>query len=172
MYARRYGGTIASRFGSPYAAQVVGVSSCRREEIVKTAGAHLLFEDGMGGVLEGLHACGESGGDVFGFVVEEEDVFRWGLKAISCVLIDLRFGLGAIDGVRPGVMVEGLDPCVARAESGFHGIGHVGEDAGADAGALEFVDPGEHGRVESGPEIGVCGDELAELIGSDDDAGA
>ena len=124
----------------------------------------------MCGVLDGLHAGCDCSGDVFRFVVDKENIFGRSLEALGGVLVDLRLGLGAIDGVGPGVVVEGLDPCVAGTEPGLHGVGHVGEDAGADAGALELVDPGEHGRVEGGPEVGVGGDELSELCGGDDDA--
>ncbi len=106
----------------------------------------------MVGVLDGLHAGVEGGGDVFGLVVDEEDVFGRSLEAFGGVLVDLGLGLGAVDGVGPGVVVEGFDPGVTGAETGFHGVGHVGEDAGADAGALELFDPGEHGWVEGGPE--------------------
>ena len=119
---------------------------------------HLLLEGWVSGVLDGLHAGGEGSGDVLGSVVEEEDVFGRGLEALGGVVVDLRFGLGEIDGMGPGVVIEGFDPSVAGAKACFHGVGHVGEDAGGDAGALELGDPGEHGWVEGGPEVGVGGD--------------
>ena len=119
---------------------------------------HLLLEGWVSGVLDGLHAGGEGGGDVLGSVVEEEDVFGRGLKALDGVQVDLGLGLGEIDGVGPGVVVEGFDPGMAGAEASFHSVGHVGEDAGGDAGALELSDPGEHGWVKGGPVFGVGGD--------------
>ena len=133
---------------------------------------HLLLEGWVSGVLDGLHAGGEGGGDVLGSVVEEEDVFGRSLQALGGVIVDLGLGLGEIDGVGPGVVVEGFDPGVAGAEASFHGVGHVGEDARGDAGALELRDPGEHGWVEGGPVFGVGGDQVGELLGREDDARA
>ena len=57
-------------------------------------------------------------------------------------------------------------------EAGRHGVGHVGEDAGADAGALETLRPVDHGEVELGPEVDVGGDEVGELSRVEGDAGA
>ena len=116
--------------------------------MVEAAVAHLLFEGVVRGVLDGLHAGGESGGDVFGFVVDEEDIFRGGLKAFDCVAVDGLFGLGEVEGVGPGVMVEGVEPEVLCEEAGGHGVADVGEDAGADAGLLKALREFEHGRVE------------------------
>ena len=109
---------------------------------------HLLLEGGVSGVLDGLHADGEGGFDVFGSVVDEEDVGGWGAETFGGVEVDGGFGLGEIEGVGPGVVVEGVDPGVAGAEACLHGVGHVGEDAGADAGALEALGPVEHGGIE------------------------
>jgi hypothetical protein len=72
--------------------------------------------------------------------------------------------------VGPGVVVEGVDPGVAGAKACLHGVGHVGQDAGADAGALETLCPFEHGRIELRPQVGVGGDERGELIGGEDDS--
>ena len=102
--------------------------------------------------MDGLHADGEGGFDVFGAVVEEEDVCGRGLEAFGGVEVDGGFGFGEVEGVGPGVVVEGFDPGVAGAEAGLHGVGHVGEDAGGDAGSLETLCPVEHGWVEGGPE--------------------
>ena len=135
----------------------------------KAAGLHLVFEGGVVGVLDGLHAGGDGGGDVFGTVVDEEDVFGWGGEAFGGVAVDFGLGLGEVEGVGPGVVVEGFDPGVASAESGLHGIGHVGEDAGTNTGALEALDPVDHGRVELAPEIGIGVDEGGELVGREDD---
>jgi hypothetical protein len=135
----------------------------------ETAGAHLLLEGGVVGVLDGLHADGECGGYVFGAVVDEEDVGGRSGEAFGGVEVDSGFGLGEVEGVRPGVMVEGFYPGMAGAEAGFHGIGHVGEDSGADAGALEALDPIEHGRIDEAPEVGVGVDEGGELVGGEDD---
>jgi len=38
---------------------------------------HLVLEGVVRGVADGLHANGEGGFDVFGFVVYEEDVGGW-----------------------------------------------------------------------------------------------
>jgi hypothetical protein len=133
---------------------------------------HVVLEGGVVVVFDGLHAGGECGVDVLGLVVDEEDVFRWGLQALGGVAVDCGFGFGDVEGVGPGVVVEGFDPGVAGAESGLHGAGHVGEDAGADAGALEALDPVEHRWVEGGPHVRVGCHEIAELGGGDDDAGA
>jgi len=131
---------------------------------------HVLLEGVMSRVLDGLHADSESGVDVFGLVVDEEDVGGWGVEAFGCVEVDGGLGLRKIHGVGPGVVVEGFDPVVAGAKACLHGVGHVGQDASADAGALQALDPLEHGWVELAPEIGVGVDEPAELCGSEDDA--
>ncbi len=109
---------------------------------------HLLFEGLLGCVLDGLHADGVGGFDVFGAVVEEEDVGGWCVEALGGVEIDGRFGFGETEGVGPGVVVEGFDPGMTGAEAGFHGVGHVGEDASADAGAAKIFGPFEHGWIE------------------------
>ncbi len=83
----------------------------------------------------------------------------WGAEAFGGVVVDFGLGLGEVEGVGPGVVVEGFDPGVTGAETGFHGVGHVGEDAGAHAGALEALGPVDHGGVELGPEVGVGVDE-------------
>jgi hypothetical protein len=121
----------------------------------------------VGGVLDGLHAGGEGGFDVFGAVVDEEDVSGWGLETFGGVAVDGWLGLGEVEGVRPGVVVEGFDPGMEGAETGLHGVGHVGEDADADAGALETLRPVDHGRVELAPVLDVGGYELVELVGCD-----
>ena len=69
------------------------------------------------------------------------------------------------------MVVEGFDPGVAGAEAGFHGVGHVGEDAGADAGALERWTQSSMGGLRW-TRVGVGGDEGGELVGGEDDAGA
>ena len=143
----------------------------RFEEGGEAAGAHLLLEGGVVGILDGLHSGGEGGGDVFGAVVDEEDVGGGGGHAFGGVAVDGGFRLGDVEDVRPGVVVEGLDPGMAGAEAGLHGVAHVGEDAGADAGALEAVDPVEHGRIELAPEVNVGGDEGGELRGGEGDPG-
>ena len=135
------------------------------EEGVEAAGVHVLLEGGVSGVVDGLHADGEGGFDVFRAVVDEEDVGRWGAEAFGGVEIDGGFGFEKVEGVGPGVVVEGFDPKVAGAEACLYGVGHVGQDAGADAGALEALRPFEHGRVELRPEVGVGGDEFGELCG-------
>ena len=135
----------------------------------EAAGTHLLLEGEVVGVLDGLHANGEGCGDVFGAVVDEEDVFGRGGEAFGCVAIDFGFGFGEVEGVGPGVVVEGFYPGVAGAEACFHCVGHVGEDAGADAGVLETLDPVEHGRVDEAPEVGVGVDEGGELSRREDD---
>ncbi len=133
---------------------------------------HLALKGGVVGVLDGLHPGGECGVDVFDLVVDEEDVGGRGAHAFGGVAVDRRFGLGEVHGVRPGLMVEGLDPLMTRAEAKLHGVGHVGEDAGADACALETLNPVEHRRVEGGPVVGVGVDEGGELVGREDGASA
>ena len=120
---------------------------------------HLVLEGGVVAVLDGLHAGGDSCDDVFWLVVDEENVGVWGAKAFGSVVVDFGLGLGEVEGVRPCVVVEGFDPMVSGAETGFHGVGHVGEDAGADAGSLETLSPVDHGDVELSPEVGVGVDE-------------
>ena len=125
----------------------------------------------MRGVLDGLHADGVGGFDVFGFVVEEEDVGRWGAQALGGMEVNGGFGFGEVDGVRPDVVGEFVDPAVAGAKAGFHRARHVGEDAGGDARLLKTARPGEHGWVEGGPVVDVCGDESGELPGCEDRVG-
>ena len=126
---------------------------------------HLVHEGCVGGVEDGLHADGEGGFDVLGAVVEEEDVCGRGAEAFGRVEIDGGFGFEKVEAVGPGVVIEGLDPKVTGAEACLYGVGHVGQDAGADAGALEALRPFEHGGVELRPEVGVGGDEFGELGG-------
>ena len=52
-----------------------------------------------------------------------------------------------------------------------HGVADVGEDAGADAGALEGLCPVDHGEVELAPEIGVGVDEGIDLGRGEVEAG-
>ena len=108
---------------------------------------HLLLECGVGGVVDGLHADGEGGFDVFGFVIEEEDVCDWGAEAFGGVEVDGGLGFGEVETVGPCVVIEGFDPLVTRSEAGLHGIGHIGEDSGGDAGSLKALHPVEHGEV-------------------------
>ena len=121
--------------------------------------------------MDGLHADGEGGFDVFRAVVEEEDVCGRGLEAFGRVEVDGGFGFGEIDGVRPGVVGEFVDPGVAGAEARLHGAGHVGEDAGGDARLLKTARPGEHEWVEGGPLVDVGCDESGELLGCEDRVG-
>jgi len=132
---------------------------------------HLLLEGGVGGVLDRLHADGESGFDVFEFVIEEEDVCRCGVEAFGGVEVDGGLGFGKVQVVGPGVVGEFVDPAIAGAEAGLHGAGHVGEDAGGEASLLKGVRPGEHRRIEGGPVIDVCGDESGKLLGGEDSVG-
>jgi hypothetical protein len=140
--------------------------------MIEAAVVHLLLEGVMRRVQDGLHADGESGFDVFSAVVDKEDVFGWGVEAFCGVEVDGGLGFGEVEGVRPGVVVEGFDPVVAGAEAGLHGVGHIGENAGGDAGALQVLGPVEHGEIEGGPEVGVGGDEIGELGGREDDSGS
>ncbi len=122
----------------------------------------------MVGVLDGLHACGEGGGDVFGLVVDEEDVFGWGLQAFGGVLVDRGLGLGEVEGVGPGVVVEGFEPWWrARRPTSIASPmlermpvrmpARWRRSAQSSMGGLRW------------PEVGVGGDEVGELRGSDDD---
>ena len=52
-----------------------------------------------------------------------------------------------------------------------HLVAEVGEDAGAHAGLLELVRPGEHGRVDVGPEVVIGGDERGDLGGFEAETG-
>jgi len=67
-------------------------------------------------------------------------------------------------------MVEGFEPGVPAGEAGGHGVADVGEDAGADACALETLGPVEHGLIELAPEVGVGVDKLGDLLGRESDA--
>ena len=137
-------------------------------------GLHLALEGGVVAaiVLDGLHAGGAGCGDVLFAVVDEEDVGGWGSESFSGVAVDLEFGLSESERVRPGMVIEGFDPGVTSAETCLHGVGHVGEDAGADAGAMQTLHPIDHGRIELAPEVDVGFDEVGELGRCKDDAGA
>ena len=67
-------------------------------------------------------------------------------------------------------MVEGFEPGVPAGEAGGHGVADVGEDAGADACALEALGPVEHGLIELAPEVGVGVDKLGDLLGRENGA--
>ena len=99
-------------------------------------------------VLDGLHAGAMGGVDVLLAVVDEEDVGGWGVEAFGGVGVDGGFGLGDVEGVGPGVVVEVVEPVESRDDAGRHRVADVGEDAGADAGALETLRPLDHGEVE------------------------
>lgn len=130
---------------------------------------HLALEGGVVGVLDGLHACGVGGCNVFGTVVDEEDVCRFGLESFGCDAVDFQFRLGQVESVGPSVVIEIVDPGVTGTKSCFHCVGHVGEDAGADAALLKAANPVEHWGVERAPEINVGGDEVGDLKGSEND---
>ena len=122
---------------------------------------HLLQEGCVIGVLDDLHAEVEGGGEVFGSVVDEEDVGGWSAEAFGGVEVDGGLGLGEVERVGPGVVVEFVDPFAVLCEQPCgHGVGHVGEDADADAVVLEALCPVDHRWVELSPEIGVGGGEL------------
>src|SRR3981189_652266 len=95
----------------------------------------------MRGGVDGLHADGYGCVDIFEAVVEEEDNFRCGTEAFGGVEVEGGFGFGEIDGVRPGVVVEGIDPLVTGSEAGFDGVGHVGEAAGPQGRARGVASP-------------------------------
>jgi hypothetical protein len=138
--------------------------------MVEAAEAHLLFEGVVRGVLDGLHADRESGSDVFGFVIDEEDIFWRSSKAFGGVAVDGGFGFGEVERVGPGAMVEGAEPVVFFEEAGGHGVADVGEDAGADAGVLQTLGELEHGGVGLRPEIDVGGDGVCDLLRSEEDS--
>ena len=122
----------------------------------------------MVGVLDGLHADGQGGGDVFCTVVDEEDVGGWSAEAFGGVEVDGGLGFGEIEGVGPGVVVEFVEPAAVLCEEArFHGVGHVGEDADANTGALETLRPVDHGLIELAPEVGVGGGESVEKSGGE-----
>ena len=73
-----------------------------------------MFEGDVVGVLDGLHAYCEGGGNVFGAVIDEEDVCGRGVEALGGVEVDFGFGLGEVEGVGPGVVVEGFYPWVVK----------------------------------------------------------
>lgn len=132
---------------------------------------HLLLELGVIAVLNGLHSDGVGGFDVLDAVVEEEDVGWRSVEALRGVVVDGVLGLGEVERVGPGVMIEVLNPGVLGSEAGLHGVGHVGEDADTNAGALQVACPVEHRWVEGAPVVGVGGDEGGELGGRQGDAG-
>lgn len=126
----------------------------------------------MSCVLDGLHADDEGGGDVFGFVVNEEDVGGRGVETFGCVEVDGGIRFGGSECVGPGAVVKVGEPGVFLGESGGHAVADVGEDTCGDARALEALGPVEHGSVDQGPEIGVCFDEIGELAWGEDDCSA
>ncbi len=70
------------------------------------------------------------------------------------------------------MVVEFIDPVAVFCEQACgHDVGHVGEDADADAGALEALRPVDHGRVEFAPEVDVGCDELVDLRWGEGDLG-
>jgi hypothetical protein len=94
-----------------------------------------------------------------------------GVEGLGSVEVDGGLGLGEVEGVRPGVVVEVLDPVVAGKQTDLHGVAHVGEDTGREAGALEGLRPLDHGKVELAPEIDVGGDEGFDLDGTEKNSG-
>jgi hypothetical protein len=130
---------------------------------------HLVLEGAMGRVLDGLHAYGQGCGDVFGLVVDEEYVFGGSVEAFDGVEVDGGLRFGEVECVGPGVVIEGVEPVEFCEDAGCHGVGHVGEDAGRNVGALETLCPFEHWGVDLGPEVGVGCDEAGELGGGEDD---
>lgn len=139
--------------------------------MLQVAGDHEVLEGSVVGVLDGLHAGVESGLDVVGSVVDEEDAVDWGLERLGGVVVDSRFWLGEMEGVGPGAVVKAREPGMAGEDTRGHRIADVGEDAGADAGVLEGLCPVDHGEVELAPEIGVGMDEGIDLVRSEEKAG-
>jgi len=121
----------------------------------------------VGAVLDRLHAGVVGGFDVFEFVVEEEDVEGRLGEALGGVPVDGGVGLGGVEAVGPGAVIEVIEPGVFAADTKFHGIGHVGKDAGGYAGAMEALGPLGHGEVEVGPEVGVGIEERVEILGGE-----
>lgn len=78
--------------------------------------------------------------------------------------VDRGIGLGGFEAVGPGAVGKLVEPGVFAEDAGLHGIGHVGEDAGGDAGSVEALRPLGHGEVEVGPEVGVGVDEGGEVV--------
>ena len=115
-------------------------------------------------VLDGLHAGGDGGFDVVLTVVDEEDMGGVGLEAFGGVDVDGGFGLGEIEGVGPGAVVEG-----ARASRIWRQM-----PSAMASPMLERMPvrkpvrwrrcgPVDHGGVELCPEIDVGDDEVGKL---------
>ena len=124
----------------------------------------LLDEGLVGAVLDGLHAGVAGGFEVFEFVVDEEDVEGGEAEAVGCMAVDGEVWLGGREPVGPGDVLEVSEPGVFADYAKFHLVGHIGEDAGGDAGALEALGPLGHGEVEIGPEVGVGVVEVGEVL--------
>ena len=60
----------------------------------------------MGGVLDGLHSGGVGGGDVLGFIVDEEDLVSGSVEAFGSVLVDGKVGFRDAEAMREGVMIK------------------------------------------------------------------
>jgi len=127
---------------------------------------HLPLKGGVVEVLDGLHASGVGGLNIFDSVVEEEDVGRRNIQAFGGVMVDGKLGLGDVEDVGPGVVVEVLNPGIAGEQPGLHSIAHVREDAGGYARSLERLGPLKHRLIDPSPEVDVGGDEGFNLRGS------
>ena len=110
--------------------------------------------------MDGGHAGGAGGGDVFFAIIEEEDFGGWGGEAFGGVVVDGEVGFGHAEAVREGEVVEVLEPGEAGEDASLHLVADVGENSGFDVGALEGGGPVDHGLVGLGPEDVVGGDEL------------
>jgi hypothetical protein len=82
----------------------------KMKQVAEAAFDHLALEGRVVGVADGLHAGFDCGGDVFFSVVDEENVGGRGFKALGGVAVDFELGLGNLEQVGPGAVVEVGDP--------------------------------------------------------------
>ena len=136
----------------------------RMEKVAEALAPHLGEEVVMVQILDGVHAGCARGFNIVEAIVEKEDVLGSSIEADGRVTIDGELGLGEVEAVRPGAVVEVLQPRKLAEQTGVHGVAEVGEDAGANAGELKLAGPVDHGLVGDGPEIGVGLDEGGEIF--------
>ena len=141
------------------------VSNSRVEQGGHAELAQSKLKGGLAGVVNGLHAeCGSSG-NIFRAVVYEEDVGGRRMQRLGRFEVDGRLGFSHTESVRPGAVVEAREPGKPGGDAHGHAVADVGQDASADAGALQAAGPLDHGRVEGAPEGNVGGKKGGKLLG-------
>ena len=106
---------------------------------------HPSFEGIMIAILNRMHAGMEGSLDILRFVIYEENVCRRSIEPLSGGFIDGFFGFGQAELIGPDAVIKAADPLELLQQALGHGIPDVGEDSGANAGALKPLCPIEQG---------------------------